>query len=109
MTLLPFDVLRKWIIPAYEEGLIKYYRESWRNGFNVSDLMEAALRHIEEFFYKHEDYDPEAEKLGVKKHHLAGATFSLLACLHTLEHYPELDDRKMIQENQKNKGQVDDN
>jgi len=51
------------------------------------------LRHIIVFFWLREDWDPDAEKLGVKKHHLGGAIFSLLSILWTLETRPELDDR----------------
>jgi hypothetical protein len=94
MSLLPLDVLATHVTPAYEEGVLKYERESWRRGFYVSDLVDAAQRHITDFFYKGEDYDPDAAKLGVKKHHLAGAIFSLLSILHTLDTRPELDDRK---------------
>jgi len=93
ISLLPIDVLAKWVTPAYEEGVLKYERESWRNGFYTSVMVDAAERHIADFFYKGEDYDPDAAKLGVRKHHLAGAIFSLLSILHTLETRPELDDR----------------
>lgn len=92
-TLLPIDVLIKYLCPAYEEGLIKYERESWRRGFQVSILVDAAIRHISDFYYRGEDWDRDAEKVGVKKHHLAGAIFSLLSILHTLDTRPELDDR----------------
>lgn len=93
-TLLPMDILIKWVIPAYEEGVIKYERESWREGFKTSVLMDAAQRHMNTFFYDQEEYDVQAADLGVTKHHLAGAIFSLLSILHTLEHHPELDDRE---------------
>ena len=93
MSLIPMDVLRKYLTPAYEEGVIKYERESWRNGFQVTVMADAALRHLEAFFYRGEDFDPDAEKLGIKKHHLGGALFSILSILHTLDTRPELDDR----------------
>lgn len=92
-SLIPFDILIKYLEPAYREGLIKYSRESWREGFWVSDMVDASLRHITEFFYEKEDFDPDSEKLGVIKHHLGGAIFSLLCILQTLEKRPELDDR----------------
>ena len=92
-SLLPLDVLIKYVCPAYQEGLIKYDRESWRLGFNVSILIDAAERHISKFWHEGEDWDADAEKLGIKKHHLAGAVFSLLSILHTLDTRPELDDR----------------
>jgi len=92
-SLLPLDVMMKHVCPAYEEGVLKYKRESWRDGFWVSDLMDAAERHMSDFFYGGQDFDLDAEKLGIKKHHLAGAIFSLLSILHTLDTRPELDDR----------------
>jgi len=92
-TLIPMDLLIRYLEPAYREGLLKYYRESWRQGFWVSDMIDAAQRHITDFFYEKEDFDPDAEKLGIVKHHLAGAIFSLLCVLQTLEKHPHLDDR----------------
>lgn len=95
MSLIPMDILRDFLLPAYEEGLIKYERESWRRGFKISELIDAADRHKESFMYRMEDFDPEAyEKFGIMKHHLAGAIFSLVSALHTLEYHPELDDRR---------------
>ncbi|WP_333664722.1 dATP/dGTP diphosphohydrolase domain-containing protein [Desulfobacter postgatei] len=91
MDLLPLDILAKYLCPAYAEGLEKYYRESWRGGFLTSTMISAALRHIEAFFYRGEDIDPDSE---TGKHHLAGAIFSLLSILHSLDHHPHLDDRR---------------
>jgi hypothetical protein len=93
MSLLPLDVLQEFLIPAYMEGLEKYWRDSWRKGFKTSVMIDAALRHIEAFYWGHEDYDPDAAELGVMKHHLAGAVFSLLTLMHSLKYYPHLDDR----------------
>ena len=90
MSLLPMDLLRRYLVPAYEEGNKKYRRESWRLGFNTSDLVDAALRHIEEFYWQGEDIDPDSS---TEKHHLAGAIFCLLSILNTLEQRPDLDDR----------------
>lgn len=95
MSLLPMDMLEKYLVPAYEEGIAKYYRESWRKGFYVSDMVDAAQRHITDFFWKREDIDPDSPTC---KHHLAGAIFSLITILHTLETRPELDDRKPMPE-----------
>jgi len=92
-SLLPMDVMIKHVCPAYSEGVLKYERESWRKGFLVSNMIDAAYRHISAFYHGGEDYDPDAEKHGVKKHHLAGAIFSLLSILHTMDTRPELDDR----------------
>lgn len=91
MSELPFDVFLKYMPTAYEEGIIKYYRESWRNGFPVSVMIDAAIRHITDFFWKRNDYDIKSP---TKKHHLSGAIFSLTCILQTLETRPELDDRK---------------
>ena len=90
MSLLPMDLLKKYLTVAYEEGIDKYKRESWRAGFNTSTMIDAALRHIEAFFWQGEDIDPDSKN---NKHHLAGAIFSLLSILHTLDTRPELDDR----------------
>jgi len=90
MSLLPLDVLKKYVIPAFEEGLIKYQRESWRKGFKTSVLVDAMIRHLEEFYYQGKDYDLSSP---TKKHHLSGVVFACLALLYSLENYPELDDR----------------
>jgi hypothetical protein len=89
-TLLPMDVLLKYLEPAYQEGVIKYERESWRGGFHTSVLVDAALRHIIEFYWQGKDVDADSQ---TGKHHLAGAIFSLCSLLHTLDTRPELDDR----------------
>jgi len=89
-SLLPMDVLIKYLCEAYEEGVIKYERDSWREGFKTSNMIDAAFRHIVAFFWGKQDID---ESSSTKKHHLAGAIFSLLSILHTLDTKPELDDR----------------
>lgn len=92
IDLIPFDLLIEFLPPAYEEGLIKYYRESWRLGFKTTDMFKAAMRHLIAYRYG-DDYDPDAEHLGIKKHHLAGALFSILCMLDTFKNHHELDDR----------------
>jgi hypothetical protein len=89
-SLLPLDVLMRHLCSAYEEGIIKYERESWRNGFLVSTMIDAALRHIIKFFWEGEDLDSESK---VGNHHLSAAIFSLISILHTLDTKPALDDR----------------
>jgi len=89
MSELPLDVLGKMLCPAYAEGTDKYYRNSWREGFKTSDMMDALLRHLDKFYYQREDYDPECPK----KSHLGAAMFCLIAMYHSWENYPELDDR----------------
>ena len=90
-SLLPLDILMEFQCSAYEEGVIKYSRESWRKGFPVSVMIDAALRHIIEFFWLGNDIDESAP---TKKHHLTGAIFSLTCILQTLKTRPDLDDRK---------------
>ena len=89
-SLLPMDILIKYIVPAYEEGIVKYDRESWREGFHTSVMVDAAMRHITDFYWGGEDIDKNSS---TGKHHLAGAIFSLISILHTLDTKPSLDDR----------------
>ncbi len=100
LSLLPMDLLEEYLVPAYQEGLLKYRRESWRLGFPVSVMMAAAMRHMVKFFWHRESWDPDATALGIKKHHLAGAIFSLLAILWTLKVRGggNLDDRMSVVE-----------
>ena len=101
MSLLPMDLLKKYLTPAYAEGLIKYKRESWRKGFHTSVMIDAALRHLESFFWGGEDIDPDSS---TNKHHLAGSIFCLLSILHTLDTHPELDDRMKKKEDARGDG-----
>lgn len=95
VSLIPMDLLIEFLEPAYREGLIKYEQESWRRGFLLSDLYDAAQRHIQAFFFECEDHDQEAlERFQIKKHHLAGAIFSLLSALHTQKYHPHFDNRR---------------
>lgn len=102
MTDLPFDVFLKYQTKAYDEGVVKYMRESWRKGFPVSIMIDAALRHIIEFFWQKKDedvfvyLDDNGEEQKVVKHHLTGAIFCLTCILQTIETRPELDDRNDI-------------
>lgn len=92
LDLPPWELIAKYMPPVYEEGLIKYYKESWKKGFTTSEMFAGSLRHL--FAYRAgEDYDPSAAKLGIKKHHLAGALFCIFCMLDTFENHPELDDR----------------
>jgi len=92
-SLLPIDLLIEALCPGYEEGILKYYRESWRLGFYTSDMYDSTIRHLKAYFHDREDYDPDSEKLGIKKLHLGGALFSILCMVDTLLNHPELDDR----------------
>lgn len=93
ISVLPLDLLAEFVAPAYEEGIDKYERESWRKGFLVSEMVDACFRHIVAFFWDGEDLDPEPSALKHKKHHLGAAVFCLLSILWTLKTRPELDDR----------------
>jgi len=93
MSLIPDDLLRDFGEPAYREGIIKYIRESWRDGFPITVMMDALKRHMTQFYYDGEDFDTDAEKYGVKKHHLGGALFCILCMCDTVKNHPELDDR----------------
>lgn len=95
-SLIPQDILTEILEPAYREGLIKYKREDWRLGFKTTDMMDALKRHVDAYYYKGENYDPDAEKIGCKKHHLGGALFSLICMCDTFLNHPELDDRFSI-------------
>lgn len=98
MSLIPDDILRDFLEPAYREGLLKYSRESWRMGFTTTVMMDALKRHMTQFFYDCEDLDSDSEKLGIKKHHLGGALFCIICMCDTVKNHPELDDRRKINE-----------
>jgi hypothetical protein len=92
LDLIPWDIIARHLPQAYEEGLIKYFKESWKQGFTTSDMFAGAMRHLIAYRFG-EDYDPEAAKLGIKKHHLAGALFCILCMLDTFDNHKEFDDR----------------
>jgi hypothetical protein len=93
-SLLPWDIIANLVTPAYEEGTLKYVRESWREGFQMSVMYDAAQRHINAFYFDKEKYDQETlEKYKIKKHHIGAAIFCLLAMYWTSITRPELDDR----------------
>ena len=92
-TVLPMDVILKYLPPAFEEGVLKYYENSWRQGMPVSEMVDKAMRHLVQFHWDFEDYDKEALEHGIVKHHLAAVIFCCTTALHTLEHHPEKDDR----------------
>ena len=97
--LIPMDLLMELLCPAYEEGIIKYTEESWREGFNHSVMYDACIRHLEKFYFKKESYDPESMELfGIKKHHLGAALFCLISMYNTEKEHPELDDRSLNRE-----------
>ena len=86
MSLLPMDLLQELLVPAYEEGLQKYFRESWRLGFKTSDMMDALQRHLTAFYYKRESEDPETFKAyGIRKHHLGAAIFCIISLYNSIK------------------------
>jgi hypothetical protein len=110
VSLVPLDLIIPMLEPAYREGIIKYKRESWREGFNSTVMYDAMMRHLKAFFFDLESYDPEAEeKYGIKKHHLGAAMFCLINLYHTDMSFPSLDDRplKVFNESLKNKADND--
>lgn len=93
-SVLPMDLLIEYLEPAYREGILKYYRESWREGFHTTIMFDALQRHLTKFFYEGEEFDQESfERFGIKKTHLGASLFCILAILNTLKTKPELDDR----------------
>lgn len=98
MSLIPMDLLGKYLVPAYEEGLVKYYRDSWRLNFPHSVMIAAARRHLSEFWENGEDFDQDNES-GNPKHHLAGVIFCCLAMLNVHDTGDiEKDDRRYNRE-----------
>jgi len=97
VSLIPIELLTEMLCPCYEEGIIKYDRESWRDGFHTSVMMDACMRHISKFYYKGEDFDTETlETHGIKKSHLGAAIFCLINMYNTSMTRRELDDRFSI-------------
>jgi len=93
LDLIPWGLIAKHLPQAYEEGLIKYYKRSWKLGFTTTSMFAGAMRHL--IAYRDgENYDPSAQELGVIKHHLSGALFCILCMLDTYDNHPELDDRE---------------
>jgi len=100
MSLLPLDLIAELLCPAYQEGLVKYERESWRKGFPTSVMMDAALRHLSKFYYEGEEYDCETkEKYNIDKHHLGSVIFCCISIYNSLEiDKGRFDDRPMVKE-----------
>lgn len=64
--------LRNMMISALAYGTKKYFKDSWRAGFLVSDMYDATNRHMDAFFHEREDIDEESQC-----HHLDCAIFSI--------------------------------
>jgi len=77
---LPFRVLAE-DTRAYTYGSqVKYYRNSWKEGFSTSNLIRATLSHVIAYYEYGEKHDKEALEAGHKVHHLSMARFNL-ACI----------------------------
>lgn len=92
LSLIPFGLIAEFLEPAYQEGILKYYRESWKAGFPTTDMFAGLMRHTLSYM-DGENYDPSADKLGIQKHHLAGALFCIICMLDTFKNHQEMDDR----------------
>lgn len=93
-SLIPLDLLIDFLVPAYEEGVIKYYRDSWREGFTTTHMTGALLRHLKDYI-DGEDFDQETfNKFKIKKHHLGAMLFCVLCMCDTYKNHPDLDDRR---------------
>ena len=89
LALLPMDVLGR-VARAYEYGLKKYRRNSWRKGFKTDRMIAAALRHISEWNDRGQEYDKDAyDSEGMRVHHVAMAVFNLLCVLHTIDKWTD--------------------
>lgn len=70
-----------------EYGLVKYTRNNWKQGFEWSRLLDAALRHVVLGVAMGEDIDKESGNP-----HWGHALCMLMFLLHCIEEYPELND-----------------
>lgn len=68
-------------------GQSKYGRANWANGIEVSRLLSAAMRHLNQF-NSGEDLDPES---GLS--HVSHAACNMAFLIWTLQNRPELDNR----------------
>lgn len=86
LSLIPKEAL--WALGgALTYGEKHYGAHNWRKGLKVSHLIDAALRHINEF-NTGENIDEKSQN-----HHLGNAMAGLAMAIWMLEHKPELDDR----------------
>lgn len=86
LSLIPKNAL--WALGgALSYGELHYGTYNWRKGIRVSYLIDAALRHINEF-NDGEDIDVKS-----KNHHLGNAMANLAMAIEISQTMPELDDR----------------
>lgn len=67
---------------TYAEGANKFGPFNWENGMPVTDLLNHAIAHVYKFLNGNRDED-----------HLAHAAWNLLGAIHSLEKWPELNER----------------
>lgn len=86
LELIPFEALED-VVPAYQVGVGKYGRNSWREGMPYSVCASALLRHFSKW-QRGEDHDPDGQ------HHVAAIAFYALAILqYERDGRTDLDDR----------------
>lgn len=86
LSLIPKEAL--WALgKALTYGEMHYGTHNWRNGLKISHLIDAALRHINEF-NAGEDIDAKSQN-----HHLGNAMANLAFAIQLLQDKPEFDDR----------------
>lgn len=76
------------VAEVFAHGSIKYADHNWRKGYKWGLSYAALERHLEDFWDRGEDLDPES---GLP--HLAHAAWHCLALLTFMREHPELDDR----------------
>jgi hypothetical protein len=92
LDLIPYEALEQ-IAKVLAFGASKYGRHNWKNGFEYSRLIAAALRHLNQY-NAGEDADPESDIS-----HVAHSACNLLMLLWMQKHKPELDNRWKKDEN----------
>lgn len=92
LSLIPLDLL-DGLARAYEYGCHKYSRNSWRKGFPQSDMVDAALRHIDKYWNQGKDLDKEALEAGFVVDHLSMAIFNILCVIDAHRNHPQFCDR----------------
>jgi hypothetical protein len=86
LSLIPIEAL--WALgKALTYGEVHYGTHNWRDGIKISYLLDAAMRHINEF-NAGEDIDIKS-----KNHHLGNAMANLAMVISILANNPEMDDR----------------
>lgn len=97
LSLIPKNAL--WALgKALTHGEVKYGSHNWRNGINISYLLDASMRHITQFG-DGEDFDVDDSN----NHHLGNAMANLAMAIELYYSMPEADDRYKKNVKRKNK------